>query len=44
MKKSPLYTRTGDCGQTPLVGGQRGSKCCDRLEAYGTIDELNSHI
>ena len=44
MKKSPLYTRTGDCGQTSLVGGQRVSKCCDRLEAYGTIDELNSHI
>lgn len=44
MKKSPLYTRTGDCGQTSLVGGQRISKCCDRLEAYGTVDELNSHI
>ena len=43
MKKSPLYTRTGDTGQTSLVGGQRISKCCDRLEAYGTIDELNSH-
>lgn len=44
MKKSPLYTRTGDTGQTSLVGGQRVEKCCDRLEAYGTIDELNSHI
>jgi cob(I)alamin adenosyltransferase len=44
MKKSPLYTRTGDAGQTSLVGGQRVSKCCDRLEAYGTVDELNSHI
>lgn len=29
---------------TSLVGGQRVSKCCDRLESYGTIDELNSHI
>lgn len=44
MKKSSLYTRTGDHGQTSLVGGERVSKCCDRLEAYGTIDELNSHI
>ena len=44
MKKSPLYTRTGDHGQTSLVGGQRVSKCCTRLESYGTIDELNSHI
>ena len=39
-----IYTRTGDGGQTSLVGGQRVSKTCDRLEAYGTIDELNSHI
>lgn len=39
-----IYTRTGDDGQTSLVGGQRVSKACDRLEAYGTIDELNSHI
>ena len=42
--KSPLYTRTGDHGQTSLVGGQRVSKCCNRLESYGTIDELNSFI
>lgn len=39
-----IYTKTGDCGQTSLVGGQRVSKCCERLESYGTIDELNSHI
>ena len=39
-----IYTRKGDRGQTSLVGGQRVSKCCDRLESYGTIDELNSHI
>ena len=39
-----VYTRTGDQGETSLVGGQRVSKCCDRLESYGTVDELNSHI
>lgn len=39
-----IYTKTGDCGQTSLVGGQRVSKCCERLESYGTVDELNSHI
>ena len=39
-----VYTKTGDRGQTSLVGGQRVSKCCDRLESYGTVDELNSHI
>lgn len=44
MKKSNVYTRTGDQGLTSLVGGERVPKCCDRLEAYGTVDELNSHI
>lgn len=39
-----VYTRTGDKGQTSLVGGKRVSKCCERLESYGTIDELNSHV
>lgn len=39
-----IYTKTGDKGQTSLVGGQRVSKCCDRLESYGTVDELNSHV
>lgn len=39
-----VYTKTGDKGTTSLVGGQRVSKCCSRLESYGTIDELNSHI
>lgn len=39
-----IYTRTGDQGQTSLVGGQRVSKTCTRLEAYGTVDELNAHI
>lgn len=39
-----IYTKTGDCGQTSLVGGQRVSKTCARLESYGTVDELNSQI
>lgn len=39
-----IYTRTGDKGTTALVGGQRVPKHHIRLEAYGTIDELNSHI
>ena len=43
-KKSCLYTFTGDTGQTSLVGGQRVDKDCCRIESYGTIDELNSHI
>lgn len=44
MKKSALYTSTGDAGTTSLVGGERVSKASARLESYGTIDELNSHI
>lgn len=44
MKKSNLYTLTGDSGTTSLVGGIRISKNDPRLEAYGTIDELNAHI
>lgn len=39
-----IYTRTGDRGATSLVGGKRVSKASERLEAYGTIDELNSHL
>ena len=39
-----LYTRTGDSGMTSLVGGQRVAKTHVRLNAYGTVDELNSHI
>lgn len=39
-----IYTKTGDQGTTSLVGGTRVSKCDDRVEAYGTVDELNSHL
>ena len=41
---SKIYTKTGDGGTTSLIGGQRVSKCCERLESYGMTDELNSHI
>lgn len=44
MKKSPLYTRTGDTGTTSLVDGSRTTKNSPRLEAYGAIDELNAAI
>lgn len=44
MEKSSLYTRTGDLGTTSLVGGQRVSKSSARLEAYGTVDELNTWL
>ncbi len=44
MKKSNLYTQTGDAGTTALVGGHRVPKTHPRLEAYGTIDELNAHL
>ena len=39
-----LYTKTGDKGQTGLIGGTRVPKNDIRLEAYGTVDELNSFI
>ena len=42
LKKSPIYTKTGDSGMTSLVGGVRVPKTHIRLEAYGTVDELNA--
>ena len=44
MKKSSIYTKTGDKGNTSLVGGKRVSKTHIRLDAYGTVDELNSFV
>ena len=37
-----IYTKTGDRGQTGLIGGKRVSKASLRIEAYGSVDELNS--
>jgi len=42
--KFKIYTRTGDDGTTGLVGGTRVKKQDARLEAYGTVDELNAAI
>jgi cob(I)alamin adenosyltransferase len=39
-----IYTKTGDAGETSLFGGTRVKKYNIRIEAYGTTDELNSHI
>jgi cob(I)alamin adenosyltransferase len=44
MAKSKIYTKTGDKGKTSLIGGTRVPKHHYRLEAYGTVDELNAHI
>lgn len=39
-----IYTKTGDDGRTGLLAGGRVSKDCPRIEAYGTVDELNAQI
>lgn len=39
-----VYTRSGDAGQTGLVGGQRVSKAGPRIAAYGEVDELNACV
>jgi len=39
-----IYTKTGDQGQTSLIGGTRVPKHHIRIETYGTVDELNSYI
>ncbi len=43
-KEFKIYTKTGDDGTTGLVGGSRVKKHNIRLEAYGTIDELNAYL
>ena len=44
MRITKVYTRTGDAGKTRLAGGQQVWKDSLRVEAYGTVDELNSSI
>jgi cob(I)alamin adenosyltransferase len=39
-----IYTRTGDSGETGLIGGHRVLKDHPRVEAYGAVDELNAHL
>ena len=39
-----IYTKGGDTGETSLFGGKRISKSNIRIDAYGTVDELNAHI
>ena len=39
-----IYTKTGDKGKTSLIGGTKVFKSDIRIETYGTVDELNSHI
>lgn len=39
-----IYTKTGDKGQTSLIGGTRVPKHHVRIESYGTVDELNAYI
>jgi len=43
-KKIRVYTKTGDSGETSLASGTRVLKSHPRLEAYGSVDELNSHL
>ena len=42
--KNITYTKTGDTGKTSLIGGTRVPKFDDRVEAYGTVDELSAFI
>ena len=42
--KNSTYTKTGDKGTTSLIGGKRVPKYDDRVEAYGTVDELSAYI
>lgn len=42
MRIDKVYTKGGDLGETSLIGGERVSKAHARIEAYGTLDELNA--
>jgi cob(I)alamin adenosyltransferase len=44
MRIDKVYTRGGDRGQTSLIGGDRVSKAAPRIEAYGTVDEINATL
>ena len=44
VRITKVYTGTGDSGETSLASGERVSKCDERVDFYGTIDELNSII
>jgi cob(I)alamin adenosyltransferase len=44
LMSSKIYTKTGDQGKTSLIGGTKVPKSHLRIEAYGTVDELNSFI
>ena len=44
MRITKVYTKTGDKGKTRLAGGQQVWKDCLRVEAYGTVDELNASL
>lgn len=44
MKINRVYTKTGDEGETSLIGGVRVRKVNSRIEAYGTVDELSSQL
>lgn len=44
MRITKVYTRTGDGGKTRLAGGQQVAKDSLRVEAYGTVDELNASV
>jgi cob(I)alamin adenosyltransferase len=44
MRIDKVYTRGGDAGETSLIGGDRVSKAAPRLDAYGTVDEINATV